>query len=188
MARLDQGGAAPRPGRVSVQALWQALTLLLFVSAISVALGAEAPPQSSTDLRGAVASARQSSEPSTPAVAPNGPSISSTPGPEKSSGEPAPVANPEAAAVESAPAAVAATNQAEQERTSLNLLGQTDTDSGESRRNENVQFDLVNNNALKELNVRLGATATIVRQFQINQGYFGAEFGKKPTPASRPAS
>lgn len=32
-------------------------------------------------------------------------------------------------------------------RTELNLLGKTDTASGESRRNENVQFNLVDNNA-----------------------------------------
>ncbi len=61
-------------------------------------------------------------------------------------------------------------------------MGEIDTESGESRRNENVQFDLVNNNALKELNVRLGTTATIVKEFRINQGYFGTEFGNRPTP------
>ena len=33
------------------------------------------------------------------------------------------------------------------DRTALNLLGRTDTDSGESRRNENVQFDPIDNNA-----------------------------------------
>ena len=40
-------------------------------------------------------------------------------------------------------------------RSDLNLLGQTNTQSGESRRNENVQFNLIDNNALKELNIRL---------------------------------
>ncbi len=68
------------------------------------------------------------------------------------------------------------------QRTSLNLLGQTDTRSGESRRNENVQFNLVDNNALKEMNIRLGATATIVPEFQVDRGYFGAEYGSPPTP------
>ena len=62
-------------------------------------------------------------------------------------------------------------------RTELNLLGQTDTASGESRRNENVQINLIDNNVLKELNQRIGTTATIVKEFRIDQGYFGTEFG-----------
>jgi hypothetical protein len=62
-------------------------------------------------------------------------------------------------------------------RVELNLLGKEDTAKGESRRNENVQFNLVDNNALKELNVRLGATATLVTEFRAERGYFGAEFG-----------
>ena len=68
------------------------------------------------------------------------------------------------------------------ERTEINLLGETSSESGESRRNENVQFNLVDNNALKELNIRLGATATIVNEFKVDAGFFGAEFGKPPTP------
>src|SRR5262245_59440522 len=65
-------------------------------------------------------------------------------------------------------------------RIEMNLLGKTDAASGESRRNENVQFNLVDNNALKDLNVRLGTTATIVREFNPSNGYFGAEFGNAP--------
>ncbi len=65
-------------------------------------------------------------------------------------------------------------------RIEMNLLGKTDAASGESRRNENIQFNLVDNNALKELNVRLGTTATIVREFNPSSGYFGAEFGNAP--------
>ena len=65
-----------------------------------------------------------------------------------------------------------------QKRVELNLLGKEDATKGESRRNENVQFNLVDNNALKELNVRLGATATLVQEFRADRGYFGAEFGK----------
>jgi hypothetical protein len=68
-------------------------------------------------------------------------------------------------------------------RVELNLLGKTDTDAGESRRNENVQFNLVDNNALKELNIRLGTTATIVQEFQPEKNYFGAEFGNAPASA-----
>ncbi|MEN6533575.1 MAG: TonB-dependent receptor [Bryobacteraceae bacterium] len=67
-------------------------------------------------------------------------------------------------------------------RTELNLLGQTDVSAGESRRNENIQFNLVDNNALKELNVRLGTTATIIDEFRPSRGYFGSEFGNAPTP------
>lgn len=66
-------------------------------------------------------------------------------------------------------------------RTELNLLGKTDTASGESRRNENIYFNLVDNNALKELNIRLGATATIIDQFRVERGYFSSEFGNAPS-------
>jgi hypothetical protein len=65
-------------------------------------------------------------------------------------------------------------------RTQLNLLGQTDAASGESRRNENVQFNLIDNNALKELNQRMGVTATFV-VFEPNRNYFGAEYGTAPS-------
>src|SRR6476659_612872 len=63
----------------------------------------------------------------------------------------------------------------------LNLLGKVDTASGESRRNENVQFNLIDNNALKELNIRMGTTATIVSEFGPDRTYFGAEFGNAPS-------
>src|SRR5512143_1116906 len=68
-----------------------------------------------------------------------------------------------------------------EQRTKLNLLGQTDTQAGESRRNENVQFNLVDNNALKELNGRLGTTATATSEFRPELRYFGTEFGNKPS-------
>src|SRR4029077_4932309 len=64
-------------------------------------------------------------------------------------------------------------------RTELNLLGQTDTVSGESQRNENVQFNLIENNALKDLLLRMGTTATIVPEFRPDRNYFGAEFGDR---------
>ena len=60
-------------------------------------------------------------------------------------------------------------------RIELNLLGKEDAAAGESRRNENIQFNLIDNNALKELNVRLGATATIIGAFQPDRSYFGSE-------------
>ena len=55
-------------------------------------------------------------------------------------------------------------------RPDLNLLGNVDAESGESRRNENIPFNLIDNNALKELNVRMGATATIVPEFRVDRG------------------
>src|SRR5690349_3811408 len=67
-----------------------------------------------------------------------------------------------------------------EKRTELNLLGATDTAAGESRRNENIQFNLIDNNALKELNLRLGTNATIVTEFQPERKYFGTEFGNNP--------
>ncbi len=69
----------------------------------------------------------------------------------------------------------------ESRRTELNLLGKTDTASGESRRNENVQFNLIDNGALKELNIRLGVSATLIQEFKAERGYFGSEFGGAPS-------
>jgi len=66
------------------------------------------------------------------------------------------------------------------QRVELNLLGKVDAEGGESRRNENVQFNLIDNNALKELNIRTGVTATIVREFLPDRSYFSAEFGNPP--------
>ncbi len=65
-------------------------------------------------------------------------------------------------------------------RTQLNLAGQTNEKAGESRRNENVQFNLIDNNALKELQQRLGTTATLIEQFTPDKHYFGSEFGGAP--------
>lgn len=96
---------------------------------------------------------------------------------------PSPEPNP--AAAPAVPAEAAAEPDSDQRRrTELNLLGRTDTASGESRRNENVQFNLVDNNALKELNARLGVSATIVKEFDAERRYFGTEYGN---PATVPA-
>jgi hypothetical protein len=84
---------------------------------------------------------------------------------------------------EPAPAAAPATSDrpAEQrKRIELNLLGATDTQGGESRRNENRQFNLIDNNALKELNVRLGVSATLVEEFRPDRNWFGVEIGNPP--------
>lgn len=66
------------------------------------------------------------------------------------------------------------------DRTQLNLQGQADTASGESRRNENVQFNPIDNNALREVNLRIGATATIVESFHAQSSYYAAEYGTRP--------
>jgi hypothetical protein len=67
-----------------------------------------------------------------------------------------------------------------QNRTTLNLLGEADTAAGESRRNENRQITLVDNNAAQELNQRVGTTATITEEFQPDLGYFTSEYGTAP--------
>lgn len=69
-----------------------------------------------------------------------------------------------------------------EKRTELNLLGATDAATGESRRNENVQFNLIDNNALKDLNIRLGTNPTIITEFQPERKYFGTEYGNNPAP------
>jgi len=56
-----------------------------------------------------------------------------------------------------------------------------DTEKGESRRNENVQFNLIDNNTRKELNSRVGTSATIVQEFLPERNYYGVEFGSSPT-------
>src|SRR5262249_31057187 len=66
------------------------------------------------------------------------------------------------------------------QRVELNLAGRVNTESGESRRNENVQFNLIDNNTRKELNARLGTSATIVEEFHPEGNYFGVEFGNAP--------
>ena len=72
---------------------------------------------------------------------------------------------------------------ADDKRTELNLLGKTDVQAGESRRNENIQFNLIDNNALKELNARLGTSATVTSEFLPEFRYYGSEFGNKPSPS-----
>lgn len=74
----------------------------------------------------------------------------------------------------------------------VNLLGRTNTASGESRRNENIQFNLIDNNALKELSQRMGTTATIFSEMVPERTYYGGEYGNAPpallhVPAVRPA-
>jgi hypothetical protein len=41
---------------------------------------------------------------------------------------------------------------------------------------------LIDNNVLKELNIRMGTTATVVQTFDVQRNYFGSEFGGSPAP------
>jgi hypothetical protein len=100
--------------------------------------------------------------------APKPPPLDVSP-PAAGSGEPV----PEATGIE--------TSDLSGQRTQLNLLGVTDAASGESRRNENVQFNLIDNNAVKELNIRMGPTGTIVEEFRADRGYFSSEYGGAPS-------
>jgi hypothetical protein len=79
------------------------------------------------------------------------------------------------------PEAGIAEEQTSQRRLQLNLLGQTDAASGEGRRNENVQFNLIDTNTMREINARVGTTATLIQPFQPEQSYFGSEYGRPPT-------
>lgn len=87
------------------------------------------------------------------------------------------------AAADEAGAIVAATGGGQEERTRLNLLGEVDSKSGEAQRNENVRLTLIDNNVLKELLRRMGATATIVKSFPAEQSHFGLEYGGSAKPS-----
>ena len=90
-----------------------------------------------------------------------------------------------AAAQENAPTPPAKPEPQPDQRVELNLLCKVNTQSGESRRNENVQFNLIDNNTRKELNSRLGTSATIVDEFRPDLNYLGTEYGNAPTPHFR---
>ena len=66
------------------------------------------------------------------------------------------------------------------DRTRLNLLGEVNSEQGEGRRNENVRLTLIDNNVLRELNERLGISATAVKSFQIDRSYWATEYGGPP--------
>jgi len=54
------------------------------------------------------------------------------------------------------------------------------TESAASHRNENVYVVRVDNNALRESLVRVGASITIVNEPGVTANYYGAEFGQAP--------
>ena len=62
-----------------------------------------------------------------------------------------------------------------------NVIGKVNTSAGESRRNENIQFNQIDNNSQKEAQNRLGTTATAVEEFKPDQNYYGSEFGNRPS-------
>jgi hypothetical protein len=55
-------------------------------------------------------------------------------------------------------------------------------------RNENVPVYQIDNNAIKEANIRLGGSFTLVAEPLAERSYFGAEFGQAPSPALVPAT
>ncbi len=157
-SRGHRGGTgAPRARLFSVRTFAAALLLL----AIPALAGEESPADSAPE----------------PTAAPTQPPPDSTTVVSR-----AVAPEPEATLTNAAASAEAAAEPAANaERTALNLLGEVDSSSGESRRNENVDITLIDNNVLKELNRRLGTTATLVRTFDVEKGYFGSEFGAAPS-------
>ena len=94
---------------------------------------------------------------------------------------------PDDAATDSETGEVSASDAAD--RTRLNLLGEVNSEQGEGRRNENVSLALIDNNVLKELNERLGISATAVKNLQIDRSYWATEFGGPPgRPVHAPPS
>ena len=90
-----------------------------------------------------------------------------------------PAPEPPSESVDSAEAAPAAPAD-EAGRTALNLLGEVNSEEGEGRRNENVRITLIDNNVLRELTTRMGTTATVPVDVQIENRYFASEFGQPP--------
>ncbi|HUS05553.1 MAG TPA: hypothetical protein VMZ52_04625 [Bryobacteraceae bacterium] len=53
-------------------------------------------------------------------------------------------------------------------------------DTAAARRNENVQVNRIDNDALKEANVRLGDTITLIAEPLVETGYYATEHGRPP--------
>jgi hypothetical protein len=51
-------------------------------------------------------------------------------------------------------------------------------------RNENVAINPIDNNAIKELNTRVGITPALITEPKVEQNYYAAEFGRSAAPAS----
>ncbi len=96
-----------------------------------------------------------------------------------SSSESSSVESSEPEPAEAAATAAPASDSAD--RTRLNLLGEVNSEQGEGRRNENVRLTLIDNNVLRELNERLGISATAVKAFQVDRSYWATEYGGPPS-------
>jgi len=55
-------------------------------------------------------------------------------------------------------------------------------------RNENVAVNRIDNNAIKEANVRTGVAPAFVEEFRAETGYYAAEFGRPAAPAPLPSA
>ncbi|MFM2124726.1 MAG: hypothetical protein RL328_1177, partial [Acidobacteriota bacterium] len=62
----------------------------------------------------------------------------------------------------------------------LNLARQTNSASGESQRNENNRVNPIDTATERELTRRIGATVTLIQQFQADRNYFASEYGRSP--------
>jgi hypothetical protein len=78
------------------------------------------------------------------------------------------------------PAARPVEKPAAERSAEITLLGRTNTQAGEARRNENNFITPLDNNAQRESSMRLGTTATAVEEFSSATRYFGTEFGISP--------
>ncbi len=56
-----------------------------------------------------------------------------------------------------------------------------------AQRNENVPVYQIDNNAIKEANIRLGSSITFISEAAVERSYFGSEFGRPPSAAVVPA-
>ena len=68
----------------------------------------------------------------------------------------------------------------EKKTESTNVLGKTNTSSGEGRRNENIFISAVDNNVQKELNLRTGTTAALYSEMTAASRFYGTEYGIAP--------
>src|SRR2546427_2476587 len=82
------------------------------------------------------------------------------------------VATQEKPSAEAAPETPTPEAPADDKRTELNLIGKTEVQAGENRRKENVQFNLIDKKAPKEINAPLGSSATVTPVLQPAFPYF----------------
>lgn len=120
-------------------------------------------------LLGAISAAQAQEAPPPESTGPTGPSPISATNPPHSGSEPEDS--------ESQSEDAASTTTAAPVNSSTVRAEQGDGVRPEARRNENVQVNLVDTNATRENNIRVGATATIIDEFRPERGYFSTEYG-----------